>query len=62
MKTKEEIIEKALPDMLAMFKSDIIYPSAKLYEGKEGVKQVFENILEINSEMELHRFLKVPFF
>lgn len=47
IKTKEQIIEQALPEMLSMFKLDSEYPSAKLYEGKEGVKQVFENILDI---------------
>ena len=47
LKRKEEMIEKILPEMLTIFKSDASYPSAKLYEGKEGVKQVFENILDI---------------
>ncbi len=55
LKRKEEVIEKILPDMLSIFKSDSAYPSAKLYEGKEGVKQVFENILDIVKRKKLKR-------
>jgi hypothetical protein len=52
---KQELIDKALPDMLSLFKSDVIYPAAKLYEGKEGVKQVFENMLDIIRTRKLKR-------
>lgn len=43
---KQKTIEQVMPEMLNMFKSKSFYPSAKLYVGKEGVKHVFENILE----------------
>lgn len=55
LKTKEDMINQALPEMLSMFKSDTLHPSAKLYEGKEGVKQVFENILDIIDRKKLDR-------
>ena len=41
--------------MLTMFRSDESYPTAKLYEGKEGVKQVFEYILDYVKTRKINR-------
>ncbi len=43
---KNRILTETMPELLKMFSSDSIYPSAKLYIGKEGVKHVFEVLLE----------------
>ena len=47
LKAKEKTIEQVLPEMLDLFNLRTVHPSSKLYEGKEGVKQVFEQLLEI---------------
>jgi sugar-specific transcriptional regulator TrmB len=47
LKSKEQIIDEIVPSMLSIFKTDILYPKATLYEGKDGVKQVFEQIIEV---------------
>lgn len=46
LKSKEHSIEQALPEMMDLFNLRTTHPSSKLYEGKEGVKQVFEQLLE----------------
>ena len=46
LKTKEKSIEQALPEMMDLFNLRTAHPTSKLYEGKEGVKQVFEQLLE----------------
>ena len=55
IKMKEERITQVLPEMLMLFKSEMTFPSSKLYEGKDAVKQVFENILEIIKHKKLKR-------
>lgn len=47
LKQKQEILSSILPDILNLYEHDTINPSTKIYIGKEGVKHVFENILEI---------------
>jgi sugar-specific transcriptional regulator TrmB len=43
---KQEALKEAMPEMLSMFDSKSIYPKAKLYFGKEGVKHAFEMLLD----------------
>jgi len=45
LKEKEKLIREILPDMLSIQKTVKTKPSITLYEGKEGVKTAFENIL-----------------
>ncbi|MBU3668434.1 MAG: HTH domain-containing protein [Candidatus Taylorbacteria bacterium] len=47
LKQKQEILSSILPDMLNIYEHESIHPSTKIYIGKEGVKHVFENILDI---------------
>ncbi len=46
LKRKQEALNEVLPELLSMFQTQSIYPSAKLYLGKEGAKYAFEMILE----------------
>lgn len=55
IKTKEEILLSIFPDILDMYEFDSMYPTSKLYQGKEGVKHVFENILGIIKKKKLKR-------
>ncbi len=55
IKSKEESIQSVFGEMTHMFNMDAIYPSTKLYQGKEGVKQVFENILDVIKHQKLKR-------
>jgi sugar-specific transcriptional regulator TrmB len=48
-------IEQVLPELSKMFSSISAHPSAKLYEGKEGVKQVFEYLLDTIRAKKLKR-------
>lgn len=43
---KQDALKEAMPEMLGLFDSKSIYPKAKLYLGKEGVKHSFEMLLE----------------
>lgn len=43
---KKERIEEILPDLANLFSAVSVHPSAKLYQGKNGVKQVFEYLLD----------------
>ena len=45
LKEKEKRINEILPQMLAIQKSVKVKPSITLYEGKEGIKTVMENVL-----------------
>lgn len=47
LKEKESELEKGLPALSEMFSSLSTHPSAKLYVGKEGVKQAFEIMLDV---------------
>ncbi len=55
LKDKERSIEHIMPEMLNLFNLRTLPPSAKMYEGKEGVKQVFEQILEVIKKQRLKR-------
>jgi len=52
---KKEITEQIMPDLLNLFHTESIYPTAKLYFGKEGVKQVFDSILEKSKREKIKR-------
>lgn len=55
LKNKEQNINGALPEMLNLFNLRISDPSSKLYEGKEGVERVFDQILEMAKERKIKR-------
>jgi len=55
LKTKEQHIEGVFPEMMNLFNLRLTHPSAKLYEGKAGVKQVFEQMFEIIKQQRLKR-------
>lgn len=42
---KKEAVDNAMPLLTSLFTKDSIYPSTKLYIGKDGVKHVFEMLL-----------------
>lgn len=46
IKRKQEALNEIMPDLMSMFTTQSIYPSAKLYLGKEGAKYSFELILD----------------
>lgn len=46
VRIKEDALKGIFPDLMSMFDTKAVYPAAKLYLGKEGVKQVFEILLE----------------
>ena len=52
---KRAQIEQVLPELASMFSAISIHPSAKLYEGKEGVKHVFEQMLDTIKAKKLKR-------
>jgi sugar-specific transcriptional regulator TrmB len=43
---KQDALQNAMPEIMGLFDTKSIYPKAKLYLGKEGVKHTFELILE----------------
>ncbi len=45
-KDKEKIIESIIPQIRSLSHQDELIPNARLYTGKEGMKIVFEDILE----------------
>lgn len=48
-KQKAEILEKALPQLNALYASAKERPSIRFYQSIEGMKQIFEEILEDNN-------------
>lgn len=52
---KKTQIEHIMPELKNMFSSLSVHPSAKLYEGKDGVKQVFEYMLDTIKTKKLKR-------
>jgi len=48
-KQKAEVLEKALPQLNALYASAKERPSIRFYEGIEGIKQIFEEMLEDNN-------------
>ncbi len=52
---KKAYIEQVMPELTSMFSTLSLHPSAKLYEGREGVKQVFEHMLEVIKNQKLKR-------
>jgi sugar-specific transcriptional regulator TrmB len=55
LKNKEQSISQALPTMLDLFNLRVSDPSSKLYEGKDGVERVFDQILEIAKARKIKR-------
>ncbi|MCD4705112.1 hypothetical protein K8R66_03490 [bacterium] len=48
-KQKVEVLEKALPQLNALYASARDRPSVRFYQGVEGIKQIFEEILIDNN-------------
>ncbi len=46
LKQKQDILLKILPDIKNLYSHESVTPSTRVYIGKEGVKHVFNNILE----------------
>lgn len=55
IKMKEDTLEEIFPNLLDLFNTNTVYPTAKLYLGKEGVKQVFEILLENIQKRKLNK-------
>lgn len=49
-KQKAEVLEKALPQLNALYGLAKERPSVRLFQSKEGMKQIFEEILEDNNK------------
>lgn len=49
LQEKESLITELLPEMQALIDSSEIKPTVKIYEGKEGVQTVREDIIEVLS-------------
>lgn len=47
IREKTNKLEQVMPELNDMFRSLVKHPSAKLYSGKEGVKQAFEIMLDV---------------
>jgi len=46
LKEKEKLISTIIPDLEAIMKKQFEKPQVKLYVGKEGIKSIFEEIIE----------------
>jgi sugar-specific transcriptional regulator TrmB len=57
LKAKEQSVTQALPEMIDLFNLRTTHPSSKMYEGKEGVKEVFEQTLSIIKNKKIKRIL-----
>ena len=55
LKGKEEKISHVMPNLMDLFATASINPSAKLYQGKEGVKQAFEHMLDVIKSQKLKK-------
>ncbi|MSU56439.1 MAG: hypothetical protein EXS51_04020 [Candidatus Taylorbacteria bacterium] len=45
-KAKAELLEKALPDFRELYARSNVIPTVRFYQGKEGIRTVFSEILE----------------
>ncbi|MES2215704.1 MAG: helix-turn-helix domain-containing protein [Patescibacteria group bacterium] len=52
---KKVQLEQVLPELAHLFSSLSVHPSAKLYQGKEGVKHAFEYMLDVIKAKKLKR-------
>ncbi len=50
LEEKEELIEQVLPDLEGLYKIAPKKPAITLYEGKEGMKTIFEDILNARKD------------
>lgn len=50
LESKREKIEKILPDLDTLFQGQNIRPKLQFFEGKEGIKRIFEDILDCQSK------------
>ncbi|MFA6432550.1 MAG: helix-turn-helix domain-containing protein [Candidatus Paceibacterota bacterium] len=55
VKIKEEALNESFPGLIELFNTDVVNPTTKLYLGKEGVKQVFEILLDNIQKEKLKR-------
>jgi HTH-type transcriptional regulator, sugar sensing transcriptional regulator len=52
LEKKKEVLEKAMPSLLASFAFIDKKPEVKYFEGEKGIKEIYEDVLKIpNSEM-----------
>lgn len=51
LKEKETKINKILPDLKNIYKTSIEKPKVELYEGKEGLKTILDDIIKTNKEI-----------
>ena len=49
LRKKEELLKRSLPNLLALYNAKKEKPRVQLFEGKEGVRQVYNKIFEANS-------------
>lgn len=47
---RQSKLERAMPELLSLYKSDGARPSVRVYEGAEGVKTVFEDTLTASNK------------
>jgi len=59
LKRKQEIIDSIMPEMRALIESPDIKPVIKLYEGKEGLKKVWDDILETAKREKIKRLYAI---
>jgi len=51
LKEKEQLIEKIIPDLENLKKFQVSKPKIELYEGKEGIKTIMEDLLTSKEEI-----------
>ncbi|MBI5622129.1 helix-turn-helix domain-containing protein [Candidatus Falkowbacteria bacterium] len=51
LKEKEARLEKALPELSALFNTSGIRPRVRFYEGEDGIKTVFEDTLTVSNKL-----------
>ena len=50
VREKEDLIQKILPNLQELYKPKIKKPTVEVYEGKEGIKTVLDDVLKIGKE------------
>ncbi len=48
LRKKEELLKSTMPNLLALFNAKKEKPNVQLFEGKEGVKQIYQKIYSAN--------------
>ncbi|MEK7170020.1 MAG: helix-turn-helix domain-containing protein [Patescibacteria group bacterium] len=58
-KTKAELLEKALPEFRDLYARSNVIPTVRFYHGKDGMKTVFQEIIDDTSAKELLAFSSI---